>query len=107
MNYFSRESNRELCLRLKAAGVLTEVIRKESSSELSGLTFVLTGTLPTMSRDEAAALIKGAGGKVSSSVSAKTSYVVAGEAAGSKLTKAQQLGVSVISEEELLAMLGK
>ncbi len=107
VNYFSRESNREMCLRLKAAGVLTEVIKKETSAELSGLTFVLTGTLPTMSRDEAAALIKSAGGKVSSSVSAKTSYVVAGEAAGSKLTKAQQLGVSVISEEELLAMLGK
>lgn len=107
VNYFSRESNRELCLRLKAAGVLTEVIKKETTAELTGLTFVLTGTLPTMSRDEAGALIKSAGGKVSSSVSAKTSYVVAGEAAGSKLTKAQQLGVKIISEEELLSMLGK
>lgn len=107
INYFARESSRELCERLKAAGVLTEVIKKEATTELAGLTFVLTGTLPTMSRDEAGALIKSAGGKVSSSVSAKTSYVVAGEAAGSKLTKAQQLGVSVISEEELLRMLGR
>ena len=107
VNYFSRESSRELCLRLKAAGVLTEVIKKETTAELAGLTFVLTGTLPTMSRDEAGALIKSAGGKVSSSVSAKTAYVVAGEAAGSKLTKAQQLGVKIISEEELLAMLGR
>ena len=107
INYFARESSRELCERLKAAGVLTEVIKKEQTAELAGLTFVLTGTLPTMSRDEAGALIKSAGGKVSSSVSAKTSYVVAGEAAGSKLTKAQQLGVSVISEEELLRMLGR
>lgn len=107
VNYFSRESSRDLCLRLKAEGVLTEVIKKETTAELSGLTFVLTGTLPTMSRDEAGALIKSAGGKVSSSVSAKTAYVVAGEAAGSKLTKAQQLGVKIISEEELLAMLGR
>ena len=107
INYFARESSRELCERLKAAGVLTEVIKKEATTELAGLTFVLTGTLPTMSRDEAGALIKSAGGKVSSSVSAKTSYVVAGEAAGSKLTKAQQLSVSVISEEELLRMLGR
>ena len=107
VNYFSRESSRELCLRLKAAGVLTDVIKKETTAELAGLTFVLTGTLPTMSRDEAGALIKSAGGKVSSSVSAKTAYVVAGEAAGSKLTKAQQLGVKIISEEELLAMLGR
>ena len=94
-------------LPLGEAGVLTEMIEEEKGVELAGLTFVLTGTLPTMSRDEASALIKGAGGKVSSSVSAKTSYVVAGEAAGSKLTKAQQLGVKIISEEELLAMLGK
>ena len=70
-----------------------------------GLTFVLTGTLPTMSRDEASALIKAAGGKVSGSVSAKTSFVVAGDAAGSKLTKAQSLGVSIIDEETLLKMI--
>ena len=68
---------------------------------------MLTGTLPTMSRDEASELIKNAGGKTSGSVSKKTDYVVAGEAAGSKLTKAQSLGVKIISEEELLAMLGE
>jgi DNA ligase (NAD+) len=73
--------------------------------KLSGLTFVLTGTLPTMSRDEASALIKAAGGKVSGSVSSKTSYVVAGDAAGSKLTKARDLGVAVIDEDELLRMI--
>ena len=68
---------------------------------------MLTGTLPTMSRDEAGELIRAEGGKVSGSVSKKTSYVVAGEAAGSKLTKAQALGVPVLSEEELLVMLDK
>ena len=72
-----------------------------------GMTFVLTGTLPTMKRDEASRFIEENGGKVSSSVSAKTSMVLAGEDAGSKLTKAQCLGVRIISEEELLAMLGR
>ena len=70
-----------------------------------GLTFVLTGTLPTMTRDEASELIKKNGGKVSSSVSKKTSYVVAGEEAGSKLTKAQALGVKIIDEDALKSML--
>ena len=76
------------------------------NSPIVGKTFVLTGTLPTLKRDQAAALIEAAGGKVSGSVSKKTNFVVAGEAAGSKLEKAQALGVAVLSEEELLGMLG-
>jgi DNA ligase (NAD+) len=71
----------------------------------AGMTFVLTGTLPTMSRDEASELIRQRGGKVAGSVSKKTTYVVAGEAAGSKLTKAQSLGVTVIDEDTLLTMI--
>lgn len=76
------------------------------NSPIAGKTFVLTGTLPTLKRDQAAALIEAAGGKVSGSVSKKTDFVVAGEAAGSKLEKAQALGVAVLNEEELLGMLG-
>lgn len=72
---------------------------------LAGLTFVLTGTLPTLSRDQASERIRQKGGKVTGSVSKKTSYVVAGDAAGSKLTRARELGVPVLSEEELLRML--
>lgn len=78
---------------------------KTNNSPISGKTFVLTGTLPTLKRDEAAAMIEAAGGKVSGSVSKKTDFVVAGEAAGSKLEKAQSLGVAVLSEDELLNLL--
>ena len=94
----------ELCDRLKELGIKTEAVAEEKLDTLAGLTFVLTGTLPTMTRDEAAALIKKNGGKVSGSVSKKTSYVVAGEEAGSKLTKAKELGVTVIDEAGLLGM---
>ena len=104
-DFFAHEPNRLLCQKLTDAGLLTVSVAKPAEDRLTGLTFVLTGTLPTMSRDEAGALIKAMGGKVSGSVSKKTSYVVAGEAAGSKLTKAQSLGVPVISEEELLKMI--
>ncbi len=105
VNFFSHPQNRALCEKLMEAGVCTVSTAAPAETLLEGKTFVLTGTLPTMSRDEASALIKAKGGKVSGSVSKKTSYVVAGEAAGSKLTKAQELNVPVISEEELFAML--
>lgn len=107
VNFFSHPQNIALCRRLAEAGVETSYKGAPKGDTLAGLTFVLTGTLPTMSRDEASELIKNAGGKTSGSVSKKTDYVVAGEAAGSKLTKAQSLGVKIISEEELLAMLGE
>lgn len=109
--FFALPETRELFDRMKAAGVVTELNDGEgaalrSSSVLEGLTFVLTGKFPVMSRDEATELIKANGGKVSGSVSKKTSYVVAGEDAGSKLTKAEQLGITVISEEKLFEMIG-
>lgn len=107
VNYFSHEENRELCRRLIAAGVHTEAVAAPTTDDLAGLTFVLTGTLPTLSRDEASAMIKAKGGKVSGSVSSKTSYVVAGDAAGSKLTKANALGIPVIDEDGLRKMLGE
>ena len=107
VNFFSHEGNRALCRKLTEAGVLTVSTAKPVEDLFAGLTFVLTGTLPTMSRDEASARIKAKGGKVSGSVSKKTAYVVAGDAAGSKLTKAKELGVTVISEEELLRMMGE
>lgn len=106
INWFTHPQNRRICERLTEAGLLTSATAAPKGDKLAGLTFVLTGTLPTMSRDEASALIKAAGGKVSGSVSGKTSYVVAGEAAGSKLTKAQALGVKIISEDELKTMIG-
>lgn len=105
-NYFQDENNCKIIERLKEAGVNMEMA--ESGSEdgrFDGLTFVITGTLPTMDRKAAAALIEAHGGKVSGSVSKKTNYLLAGENAGSKLTKANDLGVSVISEEELQDML--
>jgi len=107
VDYFSHPQNRELCIRLIEAGLLTEATSTPTDNLFEGLTFVLTGTLPTMSRDEASKLIKARGGKVSGSVSKKTSYVVAGEAAGSKLTNAQNLGIPIIDEDGLLKMLGE
>lgn len=105
VDFFKNEENRALCERFKTLGLKCEAISEPKGNTLEGLTFVLTGTLPTMPRSEAEALIKKNGGRVSSSVSKKTSYVVAGEEAGSKLTKAKNLGVPVISEEELLKMI--
>jgi DNA ligase (NAD+) len=92
--------------RLRKAGLTFEhAIRKKSGGPLAGKTFVLTGTLPNIARDEAKARIESAGGKVTGSVSKKTDYVVAGADPGSKLDKANSLGVPVISEPELLEML--
>ena len=105
VEFFAEDTTRELAKRLGELGVSTEAKAEVKLDTLAGLTFVLTGTLPTMSRDEASALIKKNGGKVSSSVSKKTSYVVAGEEAGSKLTKANELGVTVIDEAGLLDMI--
>ena len=105
VEFFANPETKKLADALIAAGVRTDAIKQATSSSLEGLTFVLTGTLPTMTRDEASEKIKAAGGKISSSVSKKTSYVVAGEEAGSKLTKANELGVKVIDEDALLAML--
>lgn len=97
----------ELIERLRSYGVNTVYQSDVKSDKLAGLTFVITGTLPDMTRDEAKTLIEQNGGKCSGSVSKKTSYVLAGEEAGSKLTKAQQLGVTVISQQQLIEMIGE
>jgi DNA ligase (NAD+) len=107
-DWFDDEGNRALCDRLRAAGVNTESSRKSSASldeRFAGKQFVLTGTLFSFTRDEAKALIEARGGRVNSSVSKKTDYVVAGEAAGSKLDKAESLGVTVIDESAFKTML--
>jgi len=104
-SFFEVDGNRHLVGELRAAGVNMTAADAPTGDKLAGLTFVLTGTLPTLSRNEAAALIENAGGKTASSVSKKTSYVVAGEEAGSKLTKAQELGLNIIDEQELLKLL--
>ncbi|WP_312337345.1 NAD-dependent DNA ligase LigA [Anaerospora hongkongensis] len=108
VEYFARPETEQLLTKLAAAGVkLTEEKRRTTEGlPLSGKTFVLTGTLPTLTRSDAAALIESKGGKVASSVSKKTDYVVAGEEAGSKLDKAQQLGITVLNEQELQHLLG-
>jgi DNA ligase (NAD+) len=105
LEFFSQPANRELVERLKKIGVDMTAEKKQRSSQLAGLTFVLTGTLPTLARDEAKARIEAAGGKTAGSVSKKTSYIVAGEEAGSKLDKARELKVPVIDEEGLLELL--
>jgi len=107
-DWFDDEGNRALCDRLRAVGINTESSRKSSASldeRFAGKQFVLTGTLSSFTRDEAKALIEARGGRVNSSVSKKTDYVVAGEAAGSKLDKAESLGVTVIDETAFKGML--
>ena len=105
LSFFSEAHNREVVEQLLASGIELEVEASTINPELVGKTFVLTGTLPTMSRDEAKTLLEKAGAKVAGSVSAKTHYVVAGADAGSKLEKAQELGVAVIDEAQMLALL--
>ena len=104
IEYFSLLQSKKLIEKLKEHGVLMEAEKKVVSDKLHGFTFVLTGTLPTMSRDEASAIIIASGGKVASSVSKKTDYVLAGEKAGSKLNKAESLGIKIIDENEFMEM---
>jgi DNA ligase (NAD+) len=106
--FFHEQRNRDLAERLRAAGLqLTHAARRVEGGPLAGKVFVLTGTLPTMSREEAKAKIEAAGGKVTDSVSKKTSYLVAGAEAGSKLAKAQQLKVPVVDEAQLLDLMAQ
>ena len=104
--FFSLTETAEMIERLKKLGVNLKSLKEVTDTRFAGLTFVLTGTLPTYTRSEASEIIEGFAGKVSSSVSKKTSYVLAGEEAGSKLEKAQKLGVKIISEEEFKNMIG-
>lgn len=107
-SFFEDASNQEMVRRLKEEGVNMERLQQEGESErFAGMTFVITGTLPNMDRKQAAGIIERNGGKLSGSVSKKTTYLLAGENAGSKLTKANDLGVPVISEERLLEMVNE
>jgi DNA ligase (NAD+) len=105
VEFFAEQRNRDLIERLRAAGLTFTAEKRVTTSTLEGLTFVLTGTLPTLTRESAKEKIESAGGRVSGSVSKKTSYVVAGEEAGSKLDKATSLGVPILDEKALLALL--
>ena len=107
VNYFANENVHRIIDRLKDKGVNTTFVSTVESEVLKGRTIVVTGTLPTLSRDAAEKLITDNGGKAASSVSKKTSYVLAGEKAGSKLDKANRLGIPVITEEEFLNMINK
>jgi DNA ligase (NAD+) len=107
VSFFAEPHNLEVVAALRAAGLTWQegAAAAVVSSAVVGKTFVLTGTLPTLSRDQVKEMIEALGGKVAGSVSGKTDYVVAGEAAGSKLDKAQQLGVAILDETQLLEML--
>jgi DNA ligase (NAD+) len=104
-DFFQNEKNRTLVERLAELGLKLTAEKRQRTSQLEGLTFVLTGTFPTLSREEAKEKIETAGGKVSGSVSKKTNYLVAGEAAGSKLSKAEELKIPIIDEAKLLDLL--
>jgi len=104
-SYFSQAANLDLLNQLRDLGLnMTTALPAQTDGSLAGKTFVITGTLPTLGRKEAAALIEQHGGRVSGSVSAKTDFLLAGEAAGSKLTKAQALGIAVINEDQFLQL---
>lgn len=105
VEFFSSDSTKELIAKLKEAGVNMKSTNVVEDTRFSGMTFVLTGTLPTLKRAKASKIIESFGGKTSSSVSKKTTYVLAGEEAGSKLDKANKLGVQIISEEEFKEMI--
>ena len=105
VEWFRSPQSRHLIQTLQEAGVNMKSLEKPVGDKLAGKTFVLTGTLEHFTREEAGAQIEAQGGKVSGSVSRKTSYVVAGEAAGSKLKKANELGIPVLNEEELVRLL--
>ncbi len=107
VSYFADPEVRTLLENLRAAGVSMTAEQKECGTLFEGKTFVLTGTLPTLSRNDASKLIEDEGGRVSGSVSKKTDYVLAGEAAGSKLEKAKGLGITIIDEAAFLALLGR
>jgi DNA ligase (NAD+) len=110
-DYFHGDAGRQIVSKLQAVGLnpKMKVVKPEDAAglPLAGKTVVVTGTLPTLGRTEAEALITKAGGKAAGSVSKKTSFLVAGESAGSKLDKAKELGVEVIDEAELLKRVGK
>jgi DNA ligase (NAD+) len=109
LQFFSEAHNREVIAQLRAAGVTWAEgePKRVVESAISGKTFVLTGTLPALTRDQAKDMIQAQGGKVAGSVSKKTDFVVAGADAGSKLSKAQELGVTVIDEQALRALLAR
>jgi DNA ligase (NAD+) len=110
VDWFARPANQSVLIKLKQAGVWPRSEQKPAATDaqiLVGLTFVVTGTLPNFSRDEVKGLIQRFGGKVSDSVSKKTSYVVAGENPGSKLYKARELNVPILNEADLLKLVGK
>lgn len=107
ISFMSESHNREVIEQLLASGIEFQVEEQIAGVDLSGKTFVLTGTLPTMSRDQAKALLEAAGAKVAGSVSQKTSYVVAGSDAGSKLEKANELGIPILDEDALMKILGR
>ncbi|MEG1366540.1 MAG: BRCT domain-containing protein, partial [Oscillospiraceae bacterium] len=106
-DFFAKDGTRDLINRLAAQGLNFDYIGDAKTDILLGKTIVVTGTLPTLSRNDAEALIVKNGGKAAGSVSKKTSYVLAGEAAGSKLTKATELGVEILDEAAFLDMINK